>query len=255
MKHGDFTKLAKDYIHRPGYSKTVLSVIGAYAGGGRSGFRVADIGAGTGKLTGDLSALGFAGYAVEPNEAMRSEGMRLFEGESSFIWSEGSAEITGLLDHCVDWALMGSSFHWADTKLALAEFHRILKPGGFFTAIWNPRNIEGSELHQDIEAIVHGELPNLKRVSSGAKSNIGDIESLLLSTSYFSDLFFVEASHEETMSKERYMGAWRSVNDIQVQAGETKFRQILNKIEERIADLNEVIVPYKSRAWTVRATK
>ena len=34
---------------------------------------------------------------------------------------------------------MGSSFHWADTLQALEEFHRILRPGGFFTAIWNPR--------------------------------------------------------------------------------------------------------------------
>lgn len=253
MKHGDFTKLAKEYIHRPGYSLTALSVIGAYVGMNKTVFTVADVGAGTGKLTENLSEIGLHGFAVEPNDAMREEGKKLFQDKSSFQWSKGTAEETGLLDGCVDWVLMGSSFHWADTALALEEFHRILKPGGFFTAIWNPRDIEQSVLHQNIEKIIYDAVPNLKRVSSGGKKNIDGIEEKLLSTKYFKNLFFVEAPYVEVMTKERYMGAWRSVNDIQVQAGEEKFQQILYKIEEAIADLTEIEVPYRARAWTVKA--
>ena len=63
--------------------------------------------------------------------------------------------MTGLKDNCVNWALMGSSFHWTDSKLAVKEFYRILAPGGFFTAIWNPRDIESSELHRKIEDAVY----------------------------------------------------------------------------------------------------
>ena len=148
---------------------------------------------------------------------------------------------------------MGSSFHWADTKQALAEFHRILKPGGFFTAIWNPRDIEGHVLHENIEKMIYDEIPGMQRVSSGSKKNIGDMESKLLSTEYFGNVFFMEAPHQELMSKERYMGVWRSVNDIQVQAGEKNFKKILHNIEEMISPYKEVIVPYKSRAWTVQA--
>ena len=253
MQLGDFTKLAKDYVNRPGYSLDVLRVIGRNAGMDRRDFRVADVGAGTGKLTENLSELGLVGCAVEPNAAMREEGIKLFSSNPSFVWSEGSAEHTGLPDHSFDWVLMGSSFHWADTAQALEEFHRILKPGGYFTAIWNPRNIEGHELHEKIEAMIAAEVPELKRVSSGGKKNIGDIEGKLLSTEYFSNLFFVEAEHEVVMSKERYMGAWRSVNDIQAQAGPERFEIILNKIEEIIAPYHEVVVPYKSRAWTVQS--
>ena len=255
MKHGDFTKLAKDYVNRPGYSKIVLSVIGNYVGMGRDNFRVADIGAGTGKLTENLFELGLSGCAVEPNEAMRAEGVKLFCDNSTFTWYAGAAEDTGLPDNSFDWVLMGSSFHWTDCPRALKEFHRILKKGGFFTAIWNPRDIEGHPLHEKIEAMIYDELPNMNRVSSGSKKNIGDIEERLLSTKYFSDLFFVEASHEEHMSKERYMGIWRSVNDIQVQAGERKFKEILKNIEEIIKPYDEIVVPYKSRAWTVKANK
>ena len=252
MELGDFSNLAKDYINRPGYSLDVLRVIGRNAGMDRRDFRVADVGAGTGKLTENLKELGLTGCAVEPNDAMRAEGIKLFASDPSFEWFKGSAEHTGLPDNSFDWVLMGSSFHWTDAQLALEEFHRILKPGGYFTAIWNPRNIEGNELHEKIENMIAEEVPGLKRVSSGAKKNIGDIEGKLLSTKYFSNLFFVEAEHEVIMSKERYIGAWRSVNDIQTQAGPERFEIILKKIEEIIEPYPEIIVPYKSRAWTVQ---
>ena len=61
----------------------------------------------------------------------------------------------------------------------------------------------------------------------------------------------MEARHEIAMSRERYIGAWRSVNDIQAQAGPEKFKLLLDRIREKIADRNDVIVPYKTRAWTV----
>ncbi len=86
-------------------------------------------------------------------------------------------------------------------------------------------------------------------------SVIGNYEERLLSTEYFGDLFFVEASHEKHMSKERYMGICRSVNDIQVQAGERKFKEILKNIEEIIKPYDEIVVPYKSRAWTVKVNQ
>ena len=59
--------------------------------------------------------------------------------------------------------------------------------------------------------------------------------------------------YEVAMSKERYIGAWRSVNDIQAQAGPDRFKLILNKIEEIIEPYSQIVVPYKSRAWTVQS--
>ena len=253
MKQGDFTDLAKNYNNRPGYSLDVLRMIGRNAGMDRRDFKVADVGAGTGKLTENLEQLGLTGCAVEPNDAMRKEGEKAFANKVSFKWSKGTAEHTGLADSLFDWVLMGSSFHWTNSDEALEEFHRILKPGGFFTAIWNPRNIEGNELHERIEKMIAEEVPELKRVSSGAKNNIGDIEGKLLSTSFFSNLIFVESSYDVVMSKERYIGAWRSVNDIQAQAGEERFEKIISNIENIIAPLDTIVVPYKSRAWTVQS--
>lgn len=256
MELGDFTKLAKDYVNRVGYSETALTVLKDHIETQKGPIRaVADVGAGTGKLTDDLARLGLRGFAVEPNDAMRAEGVKLFDGRDAFTWSKGTAEATGLADNSVDWVLMGSSFHWTDAPAALQEFHRILRPGGYFTAIWNPRNIESSPLHMGIEAKIREMVPNMKRVSSGSRANMQDMEKKLLSTPYFKDLFLLEAPHEAVMTKERYMGAWRSVNDIHAQAGDALFEEILQMIEGEISHLDQVVVPYLSRAFTVRSTK
>lgn len=255
MKHGDFTELAKFYVDRPGYSMEVLRMLRNHImkEQGEDKIIVADVGAGTGKLTENLAQLGLTGYAVEPNEAMRNEGIKLFTGNADFQWMQGSAEITNLPDHCVDWILMGSSFHWTDAPKAMAEFHRVLKAGGFFTAIWNPRNIECSKLHMEIEEIVYSEVPGMKRVSSGGKITTAEMQEKMCGTGLFDGILFVEAPYFERMTKERYMNIWKSVNDIQVQAGEEGFQRILKGIDEKLSKMDEIEVPYLARSWTVRA--
>lgn len=250
MKHGDFTALARHYHHRPGYAEYVVRTLATAAGAFRHGARVADVGAGTGKLTEQLSRLGLCGDAVEPNDAMRREGERAFGDGTSFIWRKGRAERTGLRPQSVDWVLMGSSFHWADPTLAMREFARILRPGGFFTAIWNPRDIERSALDAKVEAIIRDYVPDLNRVSSGASQE--GIEGRLLATRRFHHLMYVEGRHVEVMSRDRYLGVWKSVNDIQVQAGPARFRRILRAIRRELSGTSQVRVTYRTRSWTVQ---
>ena len=252
MKHGDFSELAKDYINRPGYSLDVLRMLCALTGAGKPGFIAADVGAGTGKLTENLIECGLSGFAVEPNDAMREEGVRLCPAPERVKWLKGSAEATTLPDACADWVLMGSSFHWTDHPVALREFFRILRPGGYFTAVWNPRDVERSRLHSKIEGRIREIVPGMKRVSSGSRECTEHIDKTLLEGGLFGDLVFVEARHTVEMSPERYIGAWRSVNDIQVQAGPEGFARILGAIAEEIRGLDTIVSYYKTRAWTVR---
>ena len=257
IKHGDFSQLAKHYINRPGYSNNVLEVIGNHIKHHYPArdIVIAELGAGTGKLTECLLALGYTGYSVEPNKEMLAEGRRYIsrvENCNRFIWRKGTAEASGLPDNCAEWAIMGSSFHWAKTSQALAEFNRILKQGGFFTAIYNPRNIEASEWHTHIEHKIYEMVPGLNRVSSGSKSNMADMEERLLSLPCFGELFFVEGAHIEIMSRERYIGVWQSVNDIRVQAGEVLWQEVMEMIRRETKNLSTIEVPYKTRAWTIR---
>jgi ubiquinone/menaquinone biosynthesis C-methylase UbiE len=251
LEHGKFTKLAADYRHRPGYSEQVLRTILAVQRESNQVAHIADIGAGTGKLTKHLVELGTGTViAVEPDDAMRSEGIAFTQG-LDVQWRKGAGEETTLPSNSVDWLLMGSSFHWVNLEKGLTEFHRVLRPGGMFTAVWNPRDLERSPLQSKIDAQVKEMVPNLKRVSSGASSSTKDWYSLLPSTGQFRDCIFIEAKHEEVMSPERYMGVWNSVNDIQVQAGPECWQQILEMIRKEIAGLEEIVVPYSTRSWTV----
>ena len=84
MRHGDFTELAKYYINRPGYSHTVLECLKNYIFNSVGEGLVADIGAGTGKLTENLADLGLRGFAIEPNEAMRNKGGRYLKAGRNF---------------------------------------------------------------------------------------------------------------------------------------------------------------------------
>lgn len=253
MKHGDFTSLASAYKYRPGYSISVLRIIlndiMSRLGKKPNELSVADVGAGTGKLTENLVELGLKVVSIEPNDAMREAG-KSYVSSSSVDWRKGSGEATGLQSNSVDWLLMGSSFHWVDFNKGIKEFNDKLRSGGCFTAIWNPRNIKVSELHTAIENNIRDIVPSLSRVSSGSSGTTETLTRDLIASGYFRDVIFIESEYDIVMTKERYMGAWHSTNDIQVQAGPEKWVRILKMIEDEIGDLKEISVPYKTRSWT-----
>ena len=252
MKHGDFSTLAQWYGNRPGYSPAVVRMLAAYTGASRSGTPVADIGAGTGKFTENLAEAELGPIvAVEPNDEMRAHGVSYTSGRG-IEWRKGSAEQTGLDSGAFGWLTMASSFHWTAPEKSLPEFHRVLRSGGFFTALWNPRALEKSALHTRIEQRIYNIAPEIQRVSSGSAEHMKGVGDTLIATGHFRDVVFVEAEHEVFMSRERYLDTWRSVNDIQVQAGPERFARILEAIREEIATLPEIVVPYRTRSWTAR---
>ena len=96
---------------------------------------VVELGAGTGKLTRAVAALGVRVVAVEPDTRMLAvlRGLGL-EGV------EGSAEGIPFDDGVADAVVAGSSLHWFELEEALPEIHRVLCPGGRFGFGWNHRD-------------------------------------------------------------------------------------------------------------------
>lgn len=101
------------------------------------GKTVIDLGAGTGKFTRRLLATGARVIAVEPVAAMRQ---RLSADLPEVEVLDGSATAIPLPDTSVDAIVCAQAFHWFATAEALAEMHRVLKPGGMLGLIWNTRD-------------------------------------------------------------------------------------------------------------------
>ena len=253
MKHGDFTGLAGDYARfRPGYAPQVATAILGYVGRDAPGIDAADIGAGTGIWTRMLAARGLRSVvAVEPNDDMRAQGIETSRG-SGIVWHKGSAEATGLEDGSADLVSMASSLHWADFDKACDEFHRILRPGGAFVALWNPRFIEANPLLVELEAQIARLKPDIRRVSSGRSGITERLTDVLNAKPQFTEVLYLEGRHCMRQTPAQYLGAWRSVNDLQVQLGPDLFGEFLDFTEKRIAGLAAIETTYVTRAWAVR---
>ncbi|HEU5216733.1 MAG TPA: class I SAM-dependent methyltransferase [Gaiellaceae bacterium] len=109
---------------------------------------VVELGAGTGKLTRTVAALGVRAVAVEPDPRMlavlRASGL---EGV------EGSAEAIPFDAGVADGVVAGSSLHWFELEQALPEIHRVLKPGGRFGFGWNHRDDRHPAIARMSEAV------------------------------------------------------------------------------------------------------
>lgn len=253
LKAGDFTGLAKDYsAHRPDYCPSVLQGLIGLLDKPLAAVDFVDVGAGTGIWTRMVAQSGVrTTTAVEPNEDMRRSGVAA-SAHTRIQWLAGSAEQTGLSTASADWLSMASSFHWAHFDVATREFHRVLRPGGRFTALWNPRLIEVNPMLVEIEAHLNELRPDIKRVSSGRSGITETLTQQLWDSPCFEDVVYLEGRHVIAMTPDRYMGAWRSVNDLRVQLGPDRFDAFLRFVEQRIAGLPVIEATYLTRAWSAR---
>jgi SAM-dependent methyltransferase len=111
------------------------------------GPRVVDLAAGTGKLTRALVARGLDVVAVEPVAEMRAA------IAPPALVLDGRAEAIPLPDAGADGVTVAQAFHWFDGPRALAEIHRVLRPGGVLALIWNRRDMR-DERQQRITALL-----------------------------------------------------------------------------------------------------
>lgn len=252
-KLGDFSGLAANYSkYRPSYCPSILSALKGFADIEWSNAKVADVGAGTGIWTRILATQN-PNYiaAVEPNADMRKHGIE-DSMNTSIQWFEGSAEDTNLPTNNFDILTMASSFHWADFSQAMSEFGRVLKPGGTFCSLWNPRNIESNPLLVEIESKLYELAPHIVRKSSGNSAFTDALHNNLKSHPQVKEVIYLEGRHSVVQSLEEYLGVWWSVNDIRAQAGEETFYQFMDYVENRIAKEPHIETEYKTRAWAAK---
>jgi SAM-dependent methyltransferase len=159
-----FTTRAEDYArHRPSYPPGAIDVLAARCGLA-AGARVADLGSGTGILTGLLLARGAEVFAVEPNDAMRAAAEAQLTGRPGFHSVPGSAEATTLPPASIDLAVAGQAFHWFQGVPARAELLRILRPGCWAALLWNERPPQPTPFLAEYDALLTQHAPEYTRI-------------------------------------------------------------------------------------------
>jgi len=143
-----FSRSADAYDRaRPDYPPAAVAWL-AERLGLRPGRTVVDLAAGTGKLTRPLAATGAEVVAIEPVAEMRAR-----IGDAAARALDGTAEAIPLRDASADAVTVAQAFHWFDGPAALAEIHRVLRPGGALALVWNRRPLE-DPVHAAIERII-----------------------------------------------------------------------------------------------------
>jgi len=103
----------------------------------QSGTNVADVAAGTGKLTRLLEPSGASVIAVEPVGGMLAVLRRISPATPAVA---ATAEALSFRDGSLDAITVAQAFHWFEALRALREFHRVLRRGGRLALLWNARD-------------------------------------------------------------------------------------------------------------------
>lgn len=122
---------------RPTYPDAALGWLDDRLSIGRDS-RVVEVGAGTGLFTRLLLGTGANILATDPVPEMLAHLSSALPGIATAM---ATADALPVADGSVDALVCATAFHWFATPQVLAEFRRVLRPGGTIGLIWNVRDV------------------------------------------------------------------------------------------------------------------
>jgi len=207
------------------------------------GAAVADIGAGTGKLTSELVRLGLEVTAVDPSADMLAQVAAHLPKARIMI---GSGERTGLADSSLDGATFAQSWHWVEPDAGQRELVRILRPGGTVALVWNLMDT-AVDWVADYAAIMHS--------VHGWEAVSADYEPPVLSAGFL-ELEHAEFDWQHRLGRDA-LAALVTTRSYFLAASRTEQEQVQNRmssfVRSTFGDVAQVALPY--RAWCYRARR
>ena len=239
----DYTELADAYLKRPDYAQSAIDKMLETAGV-EKGDAVCDVGAGAAHLTIKLAEYGLKVCAVEPNDAMRANGIKRTAQFQNVSWHVGVGEHTGMEDNVFGLVTFGSSFNVCDRQLALKEGARILKLNGWFACMWNHRDLE-DPLQQEIEAVLK---KHIKDYSYGTRRE--DQTIVIEESGLFGEVIYLEGTVVHEITAKNFIEGWKSHGTVYRQSLE-KFNLINEEIRKLVESVGteNIKVPYTTRIW------
>lgn len=239
----DYTELAEAYLKRPDYAQSAIDQMLKTANivGGNA---ACDVGAGAAHLTLKLAEAGLQVCAVEPNDAMRKNGIERTKQYKDVTWYEGVGEHTGMESGKFDLVTFGSSFNVCNRQEALQEAKRILKPQGWFACMWNHRDLT-DPLQEEIEDILKSEI---RDYSYGTRRE--DQTEVINQSGLFGEVVYVEGTVVHEVLAEDFIEGWKSHGTVHRQSRD-KFDLINAKIRQVVESRGQeyIRIPYTTRIW------
>jgi len=255
-----FDAWASEYDQfRPGYPDELFDTIRRRLGLSANP-HVADLGAGTGRASLAMAALGWRVTAVEPGKPMLDQ-LRTNAANDGLLIStvQATAEATGLDPASVDLATVGQAFHWFDATAALAEMARIVRPGGGIALFWNVRDAERSPFVADYHHLLgehFGEADTGQYLQAGRESGRDRTRSAIEAATGFEAPELVTLAQAVQTTASRFIGMAFTASYIRSlpPAEQDRFRIELGGILGRHGHTDETPfdLPYRIDLWIAR---
>ena len=226
---------------RPDYPEPLVAALVAELDLGPSSV-VVELGAGTGKFTRLIAPRVGTLVATEPVAAMRGH-----LATAPGVVVAATAEAVPLADRSVDAVVAATAFHWFDADLALAEAHRVLRPGGGLGLAWN-----NPDRRVDWVARVWGVVDEFR---GPVPTNLdGRWQEAFARDERFGPLKVVRFSHSATLSRDDLLARVASVSFVAALPADER-RSLLQRVAESIEDLacrGSLTLPYRSEVYLYR---
>jgi ubiquinone/menaquinone biosynthesis C-methylase UbiE len=203
---------------------------------------VLELGAGTGKLTEQLVALGHDVHATDPDPAM----LEILQKRLPDVrTTEASAEEIPGPDSVYDVVVGAQCFHWFDFDRAIPEIVRVLKPGGSVALVWNQRDER---------------IPWVRRLGKiiGTVEQINDPSEILKQSLRFLYVETESFKHWQAVDRDSIQDLVRSRSAIAVldeEARAAKIAELLAFYDEYGRGMDGMKLPYLTRCFRARVIK
>lgn len=208
---------------------------------------VADVGAGTGKLTSCLVKKPWRVTAVEPNADMLA---RLKENVPEAGIIQAPAEHTGIEANSVGLVTVAQAFHWFDERAFREECIRILTPRGRLSILWNERTECALSRERDEICARFCE----KDLVDATRKLSSDVLDRFFREEYFSSVEYFCADNPVKMDRDRFLGDMLS-RSYALKEGEPNYSRFIGALNDAFTkyERNGIAeIPYRTVCYLGR---